>query len=143
VIGMHWNGHHRAFRYVTTLAGALPMLTILWLLMQVITPFATKVLNGEGAFQFRFILYASVQALAGILFLLMVRQVQVHKLYRPDTPPTMFRKAYVWTGGLAAGFLVSIPMSFWSESSYYCWIVAPILTAIGYRIVERRSKART
>src|SRR4051812_13800152 len=112
VIGAHWSGHHRVFRYVTRLGGRLSILTLLWLLMQVVTPFATRVLTGGGAFQPRFILYAVVQALAGLFFLLMVRQIQVHRLYRPDIPKDRFADAYFGTGSMAAAFLISIPLAF-------------------------------
>src|SRR4051794_6272309 len=49
VIGAHWRGHHQVFRYVTSISGPVTTLTIYWLLMQVITPFATHVLTGDGA----------------------------------------------------------------------------------------------
>jgi hypothetical protein len=45
VVGAHWRGHHRTFRYVTMLGGQLPRLTMYWLLMLVITPFATRVFD--------------------------------------------------------------------------------------------------
>lgn len=138
VIGMHWSSHHRVFRYVTRLGGRLSVLSMLWLLMQVITPYATKVLSGDGAFQFRFVLYAGVQALSGILFVLMVREIQAHHLYRADTPAELFRNAYFGSGSLAAGFLLSIPLSFVSQSlAYDAWIVVPVGTALIRRLVRR------
>ena len=63
VVGAHWRGHHRTFRYVTLLGGQLPRLTMYWLLMQVITPFATRVLTSDGAFQARFIFWIAVPLL--------------------------------------------------------------------------------
>jgi uncharacterized membrane protein len=87
VIGAHWSGHHRVFRHVETMGGRLSILTLLWLLMQVITPFATKVLNGDGAFQARFTFYASVQVVAGLLFMAMVLTIRRHDLLREDSPP--------------------------------------------------------
>lgn len=140
VIGMHWSSHHRVFRYVTRLGGRLSVLSMLWLLMQVITPYATKVLSGDGAFQFRFVLYAGVQALSGLLFVLMVREIQAHHLYRADTPAELFRNAYFGSGSLAAGFLLSIPLSFVSQSlAYDAWIVVPVGTALVRRVRKRRA----
>jgi TMEM175 potassium channel family protein len=139
VIGMHWSSHHRVFRYVTRLGGRLSVISMLWLLMQVITPYATKVLSGDGAFQFRFVLYAGVQALSGLFFVLMVREIQAHHLYRADTPKELFRNAYFGSGSLAAGFLLSIPLSFVSQTlAYDAWIVVPVGTAVIRRIRKRR-----
>ncbi|PWU46057.1 DUF1211 domain-containing protein [Micromonospora globispora] len=143
VIGAHWDGHHRVFRYVTSLGGRLSRLSMYWLLMQVVTPFATKVLTGDGAFQVRFGFYAAVQAAAGLLFLLMVREIRRNHLYRLGTPPGMFTNAIVRTGVLAGAFLVSIPMSFFTAYSYLCWIAMPVVTAIVMRILRRRAASIT
>jgi uncharacterized membrane protein len=139
VIGAHWRGHHRVFRYVTTLGGGLPRLTLLWLLTQVITPFTTRVLTGDGAFQVRFIFYAGVQALAGVFFLLMIREVRRCDLIREDTPPRMLRQASIQTAVLAAAFLVSIPVSLVSEWAYACWVVIPVAGGFVARIRSRRA----
>src|SRR5262249_51511197 len=64
VIGSHGFGHHRLFAQVTGHAGSMVRWNTLWLLMIVLTPFATRVLTAGGAFETRFIVYASVQALA-------------------------------------------------------------------------------
>ncbi|MEV8504026.1 TMEM175 family protein [Actinoplanes sp. NPDC051475] len=143
VIGAHWSGHHRVFRHVNRIGGRLVPLTMLWLLMQIVTPFATKVLSGDGAFQFRFILYAAVQALAGILFMLMVREVQAHHLYGPQTPPAMFANAYIGTGSLALGFLLSIPVAFFTEYAYDFWFGVPVLIALFRRLVVNGRRGRT
>jgi uncharacterized membrane protein len=141
VIGAHWRGHHAVFRYVTTLGGRLPRLTITWLLMQVITPFATRVLTGDGAFQARFIFYAAVQTLSGVFFLLMLREIRRCDLLRPDTPPRILRSSNVQTAVLTAAFLISIPISFRTEWAYACWIFVPVLGGLATRIARRRSDA--
>src|SRR5438270_10549486 len=112
VVGAHWSGHHRVFRYVTTLGGRLSAFTVYWLLMQVLTPFATKVLTGDGAFQVRFTFYALVQGTAGVLFLCMLREIRRHHLYRPDTPPRMLANAGFRTVASSGAVLVSIPLAF-------------------------------
>jgi uncharacterized membrane protein len=131
VIGFYWMHHHKVFRYVTVLGGRLVMLTMLWLFVLVLTPFAARVLSGDGAFQVRFVLYAIVQALAGLVWVLMVLQIQRHRLYRGDTPPDLFKNAYFGSGGLAAGFLLSIPFAFFApDYAYDLWIVVPMATAL-------------
>ncbi|MEV6846469.1 TMEM175 family protein [Actinoplanes sp. NPDC051411] len=140
VIGFYWAHHHKVFRYVTVLGGRLVFLTLLWLFMLVLTPFATRMLSGDGGFQVRFVFYAIVQALAGLVWLLMVLQIQRNRLYRADTPPDLFKNAYFGTGGLAAGFLLSIPFAFFlSDYAYDLWIAVPIATAlVGRRFFKQR-----
>jgi uncharacterized membrane protein len=126
VIAAHWRGHHRVFRYVTTLGGRLTGLTLAWLFMQVITPFTTRVLTGDGAFEARFDFYAIVQFAASVLFILMIREIRTNKLYRGDSPPDIFVHPYLRTGVIAGAFLVSIPVSFFTHWAYVCWFVPPV-----------------
>jgi uncharacterized membrane protein len=127
VIGAHWSGHHRVFRWVETLGGRMVALTLRWLLLLVVTPYATRVLTGEGAFETRFVFYASVQALTGVLFAMMVREVRRGRLHRPDMPQSIFGHAYLGGLSISAGFLVSIPLAFVTHYAYACWIVVPVL----------------
>jgi TMEM175 potassium channel family protein len=141
VIGAHWRSHHSVFRYVTTLGGYLPRLTMSWLLMQVITPFATRVLTGPDAFQARFVFYASVQTLSSVFFLLMLGEVRRCDLTRPDTPPGMLRHAAFQTGLLGGAFLISIPVSFVTGWAYAWWAVIPFIGGVAARIARRRATA--
>jgi uncharacterized membrane protein len=141
VIGAHWRGHHRTFRYVTVLGGRLAWLTLWWLLFMVITPFATRVLTGDGAFQSRFIFYAAVQALAGVFFLLILREISRYKLLRPDTPPGMVRYATIRTIAITTAFLISIPISFFTGWAYVCWLIVPYGAGIVRRFARYRAGA--
>lgn len=139
VIGFYWAHHHKVFRYVTVLGGRLVGLTLLWLFLLVLTPFATRVLSGGGAFQARFVLYASIQALAGLVWVLMVVEIQRNRIYRADTPPDLFANAYFGTGALAAGFLLSIPFAFFTGRAYDFWIAVPVVTAVVRKLLRRRA----
>lgn len=124
VIGSHWFAHHRLYRWVSRLGGHLAGLNLLWLLMMIITPWMTKVLSPEGdtssSNSIRFSLYATVQALAGLLFLLMSREIHRHGLLRPNAPATL-RRSSNWAGGtITIMFAVSIPL-FWV--THYAWLV--------------------
>jgi uncharacterized membrane protein len=141
VIAAHWNSHHRVFRYVTHLDGRLTSLTLLWLLMQVVTPFATRVITAGGADQARYGFYATVQILADVLFLLMVWEIHRHGMHRDDTPRTMFTHTYVRVVSIAAGFAISIPLSFVTRYSYALWIVAPVLVGLVQRASRRASRS--
>jgi len=45
-VAMQWLAHQRLFRYATGLAGSVVKWNLLWLLMIVVMPFATKLLTG-------------------------------------------------------------------------------------------------
>lgn len=127
VVAARWNEHHRLFRYVTAITPRLTILTLTWLFMQVVTPFATKVITGDGAFQARFGLYAVLQVLASLVFALMTREVRQERLYVPGTPPDIFKQTYIRVYALVIGFAVSIPVSFLTPYSYVCWIAVPFV----------------
>ncbi|MEV6483471.1 TMEM175 family protein [Streptomyces sp. NPDC051576] len=138
VIAAHWRSHHRVFRYVTATNTRLSSLTMYWLLMLVITPFATDVIGGEGAFQVRFVFYAVVQFAACLLFILMVREVARDDLYRVGTPTEVFSRTIRRIGMVALGFVVSIPVSLLTGWAYLCWIVVPVVDSI---VDARRSRS--
>jgi uncharacterized membrane protein len=138
VIAVHWFGHHRVFGYVTALTGRLAWWNMLWLLMVVLTPFATRTLSGDGAFQVRFILYASVQTLAGLFFLLMVREMSRHGLLREDTPPMAVTTSYVRLLAMTGAFLVSIPIALVTPWAYLCWVAIPFASRGITALVRRR-----
>ncbi|UOX86893.1 TMEM175 family protein [Amycolatopsis sp. FBCC-B4732] len=137
VIGGHWRAHHRLFDHVTTLDGGLIRLSFGWLLTQVIMPFATKVIAEDGGFEFRFVFYALVQVVALTLFLLMARRIQGSHHYRADTPPELFGKVYRGIGTMAAAFVVSIPVAFFTHWAYACWIVVPFVVNLLFRLRHR------
>ncbi len=141
VIGGHWRAHHRLFTYVTTLGGGLARLTFGWLLMQVIMPFATKVIAEDGGFEFRFVFYSLVQVIALSLFLLMDVQIQRNHLYRADTPPELFGAIHRGIGTMAAAFAVSIPVAFFTHWAYACWIVIPFAGNLLFRFRRRTAAA--
>ena len=123
VIAAHWRAHHEIFRYVRSLSSRLTSLTLVWLFMQVLMPFATRVITADGAFPPRFSLYAIVQVLASASFALIIREIRREHLYRTDVPPRVFAQSLVRSICLAAVFAVSVPVSF--------LITAPALTCAG------------
>jgi uncharacterized membrane protein len=129
----NWSGHHRLFGQVTRLAGRLAQWNMLWLLTIVAMPFATRVVTSDGAFSMRFVLYAVVQALAGLFFLLMLREIHRHRLLRPDAPPRLLQASVRGVSVVTGGFLVSIPLAFVTHLAYLCWIVVPL----GSRLIRR------
>ncbi|HEU5156739.1 MAG TPA: TMEM175 family protein [Streptosporangiaceae bacterium] len=142
VIGSHWFAHHRTFRYVTRLDGRLGKWNMLWLLMIITTPFATRVLTSEGAFESRFIFYAAVQVLAGLFSLLMIREIARHGLLRASAPPDLIR---VYRGRAAAvmgAFAISIPIALVTRWAYLCWAALPVFMSVVHHLATRRQARR-
>ncbi|MEV7555765.1 TMEM175 family protein [Amycolatopsis sp. NPDC089917] len=140
VIAAHWRAHHEIFPHVRSLSGRLISLNLIWLFMQVLTPFATRVLTAEGAFPPRFSLYALVQVLASASFALIIREIRREHLYRADDPPRVFAQSLTRSICLAAVFAVSVPVAFLTEdtTAYLCWLAAPITLAVARRVQDRR-----
>lgn len=136
-IGAYWRAHHRLFRYVSSLGGAVIRLSFGWMLMLILMPFATKVLQGDGAFETRFVFYACVQVVALLMFLLMIREVKRLHLYREDAPMQLFRDSYRGIAAMGLGFLVSIPLAFVVGSwAYACWAVVPLAETLWGRFAR-------
>jgi TMEM175 potassium channel family protein len=138
VIASHWFSHNRTFRYVIRLGGRLASWNMLWLLMIVTTPFATRVLTSEGAFETRFVCYAAVQTLAGVFSLLMLRAIARHGLLRENAPPDLLSTYYrrAWT--LIGTFGLSICVAFFTQWAYLCWAAIPLAMRAAGRIPIRR-----
>jgi uncharacterized membrane protein len=141
VIGSHWFAHHRTFRYVIRLGGRLGQWNMLWLLMIITTPFATRVLTSEGAFESRFIFYAAVQVLAGLFSLLIIREIARHGLLRAAAPPDLISTYYRRAAVLMGAFAVSIPIALFTQWAYLCWLVIPLL--LSTRRVRTRDRSPT
>jgi uncharacterized membrane protein len=112
VIGSHWRAHHRLFRYVVRLDSRIMTLNMVWLLLIIVIPFATKLLSGSGGFGVRFSLYAIIQVLTVLTFLLMSRHIKGSKLQRPGAPPPGPRDDDAVLLTVAAIFAISIPVAF-------------------------------
>jgi uncharacterized membrane protein len=127
VVGGQWLSHHRLFAHVERAGGRLAGWNLLWLLTIVVTPFATRMLTADGAFEVRFITYAGVQALCGVFLGLMLWEVARQQLDKPDTPPGWAADTGRRVAVITAGFLVSIPVAFVTHAAYVCWLVVPLL----------------
>ncbi|MFG3258078.1 TMEM175 family protein [Streptomyces sp. NPDC048172] len=143
VIAAHWRAHHEVFRFVDSLSNRLISLTLAWLFMQVLMPFATRVLTADGVFPPRFSLYALVQVLASALIALIIREIRRAHLYRTAVPPRVFAQNQVRAVCLAAVFAVSVPVSFLTTSTgaYLSWLAAPVVLAVARRVQGARTVA--
>lgn len=127
VVGGQWFSHHRLFGHVARIGGRLAAWNMLWLLTIVVTPFATRMLTADGAFQVRFTTYAAVQALCASLLGLMLWEVVRNDLGTPDTPTGLLGGTGRRVAVIAVTFLVSIPVAFVTHWAYVCWPAVPLL----------------
>jgi uncharacterized membrane protein len=135
VIGNHWAAHRRVFRYVTRMNQQVGQLNLLWLLMMVLTPFAARLLAGNGGFGVRFGLYALIQVIASACLLLMSRAVTRMHLLRQDVPDRVRHPDNVNSLTIIVMFLLSIPVAFFTAWAFALWAAVPFLTrAIRWRL---------
>ena len=135
VIGNHWAVHRRMFRYVNRLNGTLIRLDMIWLLMMIITPFATRILTGNGGFGVRFTIYTLVQVIASTCLLLMSREIRDKDLMRTDAPESARHPENSHTLTLIVVFLISIPVAF-VAGQWACalWVAIPVLGRVLRRL---------
>jgi uncharacterized membrane protein len=144
VIGNYWMGHHRVFGYVTEVSGGLMRWNMLWLLTIVATPFATRIIVGDGALAARITVYAVAQALAATFFLLAVSEVDRKGLVRDGTPRAVITDAYRLMSTVAVLFLVSVPLAYLvGRWAYVCWAAIVVVNRTWVLVSDRRSRSRT
>lgn len=130
VIGAHWRAHHRLFRSIAALDRYVIAVNMVWLLMIIITPYATRVLaiKGDQDFGVRFSLYAIIQVITLIALWLMSMHLRHGRLLRPGVPAALSvfdQRAVLIAAGM---FAISIPVAFATQWAYLCWVAAGVLT---------------
>ncbi|WP_052434749.1 TMEM175 family protein [Streptacidiphilus melanogenes] len=126
VVAMHWLFHQRLFRYAKGLTGGAIQWNLLWLLMIVLMPFATKLLTSEAdAFQVQFTVYAATQALAGLFLWQAFAALRRSGLLRENTPPGIVGTTLTWIAAVVVTFAVSIPVASVTHSASLCWALLP------------------
>jgi uncharacterized membrane protein len=124
VIGAHWRSHHRLFRDVTRLDAYVTGLDMGWLLMIIITPFATRLLIGGGGFGVRFGLYAVIQVVTLLAFWLMSQRLRDSRMLRPGASPPLSADGELAVLFAAGMFAISIPLGFVTGWAYACWLAS-------------------
>jgi uncharacterized membrane protein len=127
VIGSHWRTHHRLFRDVSRLDTRIITLNMVWLLMIVIMPFATRLLSGAGGFAIVFSLYAVIQIITILMALLMSRYIRAGDLLRPGAPEARPTDDDATALIFAVMFAISIPVAFIpsvTQWAFAIWVAA-------------------
>jgi uncharacterized membrane protein len=126
VIYNHWSTHRQIFRYVCKLSNRVSQLNMLWLLLMILVPYATKLVTGGGQLGVRFAFYAGIQIIATACALAMSREVRVAHLLRPDAPPSARHVDPVPYLSMIVVYLASIPVAFLAGSwAFALWALSP------------------
>jgi hypothetical protein len=121
-------------------------LNVIWLLMVILIPFATKLLTGDGnddltVHDFHFGFYALLQVLLSAALFAMVRHLISHHLQEPGTEEKD-RSASDWRSyGPLLGFGLSIPVFFVTTYAWVLWIAMPLLVLPLRRLQHRDQSA--
>jgi uncharacterized membrane protein len=126
-IAAAWNSHHDIFRYVRRVDTRARTLNTSWLLMIVLTPFATRLLTAGGppTVALRFGFYALVQLLDSALLLAMLR----HMIDRRElaSVPREVLAAWTWRNySPMLAFGLSIPVFFFTSYGWVLWFAVPM-----------------
>ena len=148
VIAAAWRRYHAVFRYIERVDAQIRNYNVLWLLMIILNPFATRLLTTHGTgtagprtVQFGF--YALLQVLSSAALLLTVHHAAAHHLEDPDAPSLAETQNDWESYGVMAGFALSIPLFLVTSNAWVIWILAPVLVGqIGDRRRRRGGKAR-
>jgi uncharacterized membrane protein len=141
VIANYWRSHHRLFPNVARLDTSLVTLNFVWLLMIVLIPFATRLISADGGFAVRFAVYAGIQVVTMITFLLMSRHIRTGKLLRPGSPPPATAADDTALIALAGMFAISIPAAFVvNDWAFLFWIFSPVAAKVARRLRTRHSR---
>ncbi len=141
-IAAAWNSHHDMFRYVRRVDTRVRTMNTTWLLMIVLTPFATRLLTAGVAqtLALRFGFYALIQLLDSTLLLAMLR----HMISRGEmtSVPREVLAAWKWrnyTPMLAFG--LSIPVFFVTRYAWVLWFAVPMALGRLHRVSAHRRQA--
>jgi uncharacterized membrane protein len=127
VIAAAWSSHHDLFRYVRRVDTRVRTLNTSWLLMIVITPFATRLLTTAGSqtHAVRFAFYSLVQLLDSAIMLAMLRHLVTHRQLTGLNRQVL--TAMTWRNlSPALAFGLSIPVFFLTGYGWVLWFLVPM-----------------
>jgi uncharacterized membrane protein len=130
-IAASWSSHHDAFRHLRRFDPRLRTMDMVWLLMIILVPFATKLLTGGGhdsltVHAFRWGFYALLQTLTSAVLFAMAWHMRDRGLLEPGSEEAD-RAASDWrTYGPMLGFGLSIPVFFATSYGWVLWFAVPL-----------------
>jgi uncharacterized membrane protein len=142
-IAAAWKDHHDAFRHIRRGDPWLRNANMVWLLLIILMPSATKLLTVSGSddltvHALRWGFYALLQVLISATLFTMARHMISHRLQQPGTEDRDAGASDWRSYGPLFGFGLSIPVFFVTEYAWVLWIVVPVLA----RRLSRRQPGR-
>ena len=143
IIGRAWFSHHRLDALITRVDDGLLRLNLLLLFFVAVLPFPTAVLGRYGARPPAIVPYAVCMIMMALLLTSIAWWAHNRRLLAEDADPHDVRAAVARPVATAAVFTVSIPLAFVSPTAaVYSWILTPLISRVGMRILDRVSKQR-
>ena len=141
VIASHWVVHYQVFRYVRRAPRGLVGLNLIWLLLIIVTPFTTRVLNVGTVNLFSFSLYALTQACEFALFSIMVQVIISGGHVQGGTDPRRLRTNLLHTVPMALAFALSVPLYLLvQQAAFALWFAVPVGSGVWGRVAVRRRR---
>lgn len=101
---------------------------MLWLLLMILVPYATKIVTTTGQLGVRFTVYAVIQIIATGCALAMSREVRVAHLLRRDAPASARHFDPVPELSMIVVYVLSIPVAFVAGSvAFALWALSPLV----------------
>jgi uncharacterized membrane protein len=132
VISASWGQHHRVFRSVERVDSRLRLINMVWLMMIVLNPLATKMLTTQShdtvaTHALRFGFYALLQVVAGLALVAATRRLTTRHLRIAGAPAPSPQGGGNDLHGVIIGFALSIPVFFTTTYGWVLWIVCPFV----------------
>lgn len=138
VIGTYWLAHHGTYRYIESYDRGLMWLNLLFLLSVSFVPFPTALLGEYGEQQFAVVLYALSLAIPRLLLALIWWYAITRTLISEGQDLGMSRYHFVRSLVIAAIFLFSIVLSFFSiTAAILSWFVMFAVDSVLWRLQQR------
>jgi uncharacterized membrane protein len=140
-----WSQHHDLYRYVRGTDKRMRTYHLLWLLMIILIPFATKLLfagsgNSLAVHALHWGFYALLQVLESVALVLMCRRLVSQDFLAPETPSRAVSSVVGQSWALILGFGLSIPVFFATQNAWVLWILGPLLVHRARRLHHRRAQ---
>jgi TMEM175 potassium channel family protein len=140
-IAAAWNSHHDIFRYVRRVDTRARTLNTAWLLMIILTPFATRLLTAgvQATVPLRFGFYALVQFLDSALLLALLRHMRARQELAGVDRAVL--AAWTWRDySPMLAFGLSIPVFFVTNYGWVLWFAVPMALGRLHRASAHRRK---
>ncbi len=137
VVAIYWIEHHRMFRYIRRYDAGLIWINFLFLILIVLVPFPTDLLDRYTEETLTVVLYAVQVSLIGLVVaLLWWYASRNHRLVDADLDENFIRKGVIIRVSMPLVFILSIPIAMVNPTmAIYSWVaVFPVIFGLNATI---------